>query len=55
MSRLFLLPLVLALLWWLYLFYFRIPWQQGRQGFYWIIGLSGGLVLFLSLMIWLTH
>ncbi|MCD8547069.1 MAG: hypothetical protein LRY38_01170 [Aeromonadaceae bacterium] len=55
MSRLFLLPLLLALLWWAFLYYFQIPWRKGLTGFYWIIGLGGGLAAFLSLMIWLTH
>jgi hypothetical protein len=39
MTRLFLLPLLLALLWFLFLQYNRIPVKQGAKGFYWIIGL----------------
>ncbi len=55
MARLFLLPFLLALGWTLYLVYFCIPLYQGRKGFYWIIGVSGVLVAFFSLMLFITH
>ncbi len=55
MTRLFLLPLLLSLGWLGFLLYFQIPLKQGLTGFYWIIGLGGGLVTFLSLMLWLTR
>ncbi|MGY3903130.1 hypothetical protein ACW5XF_11755 [Aeromonas lusitana] len=55
MARMFLIPLLLALGWWAFLVYFRIPLKQGAKGFYWIIGLGGGLAAFLSLMMVLTH
>jgi hypothetical protein len=55
MARLFLLPFLLALGWTLWLVYFRIPLYQGRKGFYWIIGVSGVLVAFFSLMLFITH
>ncbi|MFC3913109.1 hypothetical protein ACFOSS_06455 [Pseudaeromonas sharmana] len=55
MTRLFLIPLLLALAWLLFLLWWRIPLRQGLKGFYWIIGLGGGLASLLSLMIWLTH
>ena len=50
-----LIPLLLALGWWAFLLYFRIPLKQGARGFYWIIGIGGGLAAFLSLMMVLTH
>lgn len=55
MARMFLIPLLLALGWWAFLLYFRIPLKQGGKGFYWIIGIGGGLAAFLSLMMVLTH
>ena len=55
MARMFLIPLLLALGWWAFLLYFRIPLKQGAKGFYWIIGIGGGLAAFLSLMMVLTH
>ncbi|MGR7922473.1 hypothetical protein [Zobellella denitrificans] len=55
MTRLFLLPLIPALFWYLFLLYNRIPIQQGARVFYWIIGLGWGLAAFLSLMIYLTR
>lgn len=55
MARLFLLPLLPALLWTLFLVYNRIPVKQGARGFYWIIGLGWGLAAFLTLMIWVTR
>ncbi|MGL4933734.1 MAG: hypothetical protein ACRC4P_10570 [Aeromonas sp.] len=55
MTRMFLIPLLLALGWWALLLYFRIPLKRGAKGFYWIIGLGGSIAAFLSLMIALTH
>ncbi|WP_169712996.1 MULTISPECIES: hypothetical protein [Oceanisphaera] len=55
MARLFLLPLLPALLWSLFLFYNHIPLKQGARGFYWIIGLGWGLAAFMSLMIYVTR
>ena len=55
MARMFLIPLLLALGWWAFLLYFRIPLKQGAKGFYWIIGLGGGLAALLSLLMWLTR
>ena len=55
MARMFLIPLLLALGWWAFLRYFRIPLTQGAKGVYWIIGIGGGLAAFLSLMMVLTH
>jgi len=54
MSRLFLLPLLLCLLWWGFLRYNGIPLAQGKNGFLWILGIGAGLAGFLSLMLYLT-
>ena len=43
MTRLFLVPLLLALLWLIALLWLRVPLRQGAKGFYWIIGLGGGM------------
>ena len=55
MARLFLLPFLLALGWRIWLLYRHIPLYEGRKGFYWIIGGSGVLVMFLGAMLLLTH
>ncbi|MBO1519360.1 hypothetical protein [Oceanisphaera pacifica] len=55
MSRLFLLPLLPALFWYLFLRYHQIPIKQGARVFYWIMGLGWGLAAFLSLMIYVTR
>ncbi|NHI00975.1 MULTISPECIES: hypothetical protein [Oceanimonas] len=55
MTRLFLLPLIPALLWFLFLQYHRIPIKKGARGFYWIMGLGWGLAGLLSLMMVLTR
>lgn len=55
MTRLFLLPLLPALLWYFFLLYNQIPIKQGARVFYWIIGLGWGLAAFLSVMIVLTR
>ena len=55
MARMFLIPLLLALGWWAFLLYFRIPLKQGARGFYWIIGIGGGLPAFHVLMKVLPH
>lgn len=55
MARLFLLPLLLAIGWTLFLIWQRIPLKQGLKGYYWIIGVGSALAGFLTLMMWLTH
>ena len=55
MTRLFLVPLLLALLWLIAVLWLRIPLRQGVKGFYWIIGLGGGIAAVLTLLMWLTH
>ncbi len=55
MLKLFLIPLLLTLAWTALLIYFRVPLEKGKKGYFWIIGVSGVLIAFLSLMLWVTH
>ncbi|WP_198419023.1 hypothetical protein [Motilimonas pumila] len=55
MTRLFLIPLVISLLWWGFLQYHGFTLKQGAKGFYFIIGLSALVLGFFSLMIHLTR
>ncbi len=55
MSRLFLIPLILALIWWLIILNYHIRWAIAKKGFLWILGLGVGLASFLTLMLWLTN
>ncbi|ROQ25721.1 hypothetical protein [Gallaecimonas pentaromativorans] len=55
MSRLFLVPLLLCIVWYLVMRYFHIPFAKGRIGFYWIIAISALLIGFMTLMIHLTE
>ena len=54
MSRLFLIPLLLAFIWWMIVLQYQIPTSIARKGFIWILGLGIGLASFLTLMLWLT-
>ncbi|BDY03936.1 hypothetical protein [Ferrimonas sp. YFM] len=54
-GRMFLLPIILSLLWYLYLTMNGYSLKQGQKGFYWIFGLSLGLIGFFALMIELTQ
>jgi len=56
MIKLFtLLPLLLCLLWWMYLRQNNWTIEQGKKGFYYIIGLSAVIGLFYILMYFLNH
>ncbi len=55
MARMFLIPLVLSLLWWVFLRVNGLSIRQGAKGFYLIIGLSAFFIGFFSLMIYLTR
>jgi hypothetical protein len=55
MVHMFLLPLIGSFVWWLILNYLHLSPEQARLGFYWIIGSSTALALFLTLMIQVTH
>ncbi|MGL4711373.1 MAG: hypothetical protein ACRCWP_02080 [Shewanella sp.] len=54
MTRLFLIPLILCLCWALFLKANKLSLKQGRQGFIYIIGSCGGLILILTALLWLT-
>ncbi|MFI3246544.1 MAG: hypothetical protein R3Y10_08680 [Ferrimonas sp.] len=54
-ARLFLIPLVLCFLWTLYLRSRGYRLAQGQQGYVYILLLSGTILGFMSLMLWLTN
>ena len=51
----FLLPLLLCFIWWRYLVANGWSVEQGKKGFYYIIGLSGVIAAFFTLMYALNH
>jgi len=53
-TRIFLLPLILCLLWGLYLNHRGWKLKQGKQGFILILGVGGVIGAYLTLMLWLT-
>jgi len=53
-TRIFLLPLILCLLWGLYLKHRGWKLKQGKQGFVLILGVGGVIGAYLTLMLWLT-
>ncbi|MBT1443360.1 hypothetical protein KJI95_02295 [Shewanella sp. JM162201] len=55
MTRLFLLPIILCLLWMAFLRFNRVPLAKGKTGFIYIIAISGTLTLLLTLLMWLTR
>ncbi|MFB2660687.1 hypothetical protein [Shewanella mangrovisoli] len=54
MTKLFLFPLILCLLWILFLKANSLPLAQGKRGFIYIIAISGTVILLLMLLLWLT-
>ncbi|MCF2862412.1 MULTISPECIES: hypothetical protein [Pseudoalteromonas] len=52
---LFILPILLCLLWWLFLHYNRIPLKQGRKGFVYIVAFSTLVLGFFTLMLFVTN
>lgn len=52
MTRLFLVPLVLSALWWLFLSYHGLTVKQGAKGFYAIFAFCGAFGLMLTLIMW---
>ncbi|MEQ3638512.1 MAG: hypothetical protein ABNH03_02040 [Alteromonas sp.] len=50
-----LIPLILSLLWFGYLQANKYSLEQGKQGFLYILVLSGVIALFYTVMIFLTH
>lgn len=51
----FLVPLLLSLLWWIYLREKGYTVKQGMKGFAYIIGFSAVIIGFLIVMIFVTH
>jgi len=51
---LFLLPLVLSLLWFVYLRLRGFSIRQGKQGFIYILAFSAIIAAFYTIMLWLT-
>lgn len=51
---LFLIPIVLCLLWMIYLTFFGYKIRDGKQGFFYILIVSAVIAIFYSLMWWLT-
>ncbi|MDB2386324.1 hypothetical protein N9W21_03140 [Shewanella sp.] len=54
MAKLFLLPLLISLLWVLFLRYNGIPLAQGKKGFMYIIGISLAVIITFSVLLMLT-
>ncbi|WP_165569518.1 MULTISPECIES: hypothetical protein [Corallincola] len=54
MARLFLIPIILCLLWIVFLRANDLPLKAGKKGFIYIATGSTILFLFLTLMLWLT-
>ncbi|MCG7570237.1 hypothetical protein MHM89_09870 [Pseudoalteromonas sp. CNC9-20] len=52
---LFILPILLCLLWWLFLHYNGIPLKQGRKGFVYIVAFSTLVLGFFTLMLFVTN
>ncbi|WP_026377027.1 hypothetical protein [Aestuariibacter salexigens] len=52
---LFMLPVGLCFLWFLYLKHNGYTLKQGKQGFLYILIISAVIALFYTLMLWLTH
>lgn len=51
MTRLFLVPAILCLIWWIFLRANRLTIKQGAIGFYWICGLSAVVWAFFAVII----
>ncbi|GAA4880635.1 hypothetical protein [Ferrimonas pelagia] len=54
-ARLFLIPILLSLLWYLYLQVNGYSLKKGQQGFIYIFTGSGALLVFMLVMLWLTQ
>lgn len=51
----FLLPLLLCVLWWLYLRQNGWTIEQGKKGFFYIIGLTSVVIAFYGVMYLVNH
>ncbi|MBY6094409.1 hypothetical protein [Ferrimonas balearica] len=54
-ARMFLIPMVLCLLWYIYLQVNGYSLKQGQKGFIYILVFSGGLLGVMSLLLWITN
>lgn len=54
MAKLFLLPIILCLIWSLFLNYNGVPLKQGKQGFIYIIAISATVIASLGFLLWVT-
>ncbi|MBY5978736.1 hypothetical protein [Ferrimonas balearica] len=54
-TRMFLIPMVLCLLWYIYLQVNGYSLKQGQKGFIYILVFSGGLLGVMSLLLWITN
>ncbi|MCG7530893.1 hypothetical protein MHM98_05920 [Psychrobium sp. MM17-31] len=53
-TKIFLIPIILCILWALYLNAKGWKLSQGKQGFKWILGIGAGIGLFYTIMLWLV-
>ena len=54
-KMLFILPIGLCLVWFLYLQYFGYSMKQGKKGFVYILVFSAVVAGFYTSLLWLTH
>ncbi|QYJ76405.1 MULTISPECIES: hypothetical protein [Shewanella] len=55
MTKLFLFPIILCLLWTIFLRFNGIPLSKGKTGYIYIIAISGTLIVLMTLLLWLTR
>lgn len=55
MTKLFLFPIILCLLWTIFLRVNGIPLAKGKTGYIYIIAISGTLIVLMTLLLWLTR
>ncbi|MCL2917675.1 hypothetical protein [Shewanella litorisediminis] len=55
MTKLFLFPIILCLLWTIFLRVNGIPLTKGKTGYIYIIAISGTLIVLMTLLLWLTR
>ncbi|QFU23826.1 hypothetical protein FM038_017745 [Shewanella eurypsychrophilus] len=54
MAKLFLLPIILCLVWTLFLHFNGVPLKQGKKGFIYILAISATVILSLGFLLWIT-
>lgn len=55
MTKLFLFPIILCLLWTAFLRFNGIPLAKGKTGYIYIIAISSTLIILMALLAWLTR